>query len=232
MEGEKIPFIESVNPATTGAVERWLLDVEYVIKRTLHKLAGEALEAYARGERSRWILEWPGQLVLNCSQVGWTRHCLLILLLLTVQADYDWLLCCPGLLLQVFWTREVVEAIQRAGSKGLAEYGHKCTLQLNKIVSLVRGQLTSLERATCGSLVVIDVHARDVTLSMSQNNVEDVRDFKWESQMRYYWEFHENPPSGVHPQETLMVCGGGRLGEGVRWEEEKGGGGVGPMRLT
>lgn len=39
------------------------------MKRTLHKLSGEALEAYSHTERVRWILEWPGQLVLNCSQV-------------------------------------------------------------------------------------------------------------------------------------------------------------------
>ena len=55
-----------------GAVEKWLLDVEADIRRTLHKVAGDSLEAYARSERSRWILEWPGQIVLNCSQVrGW-----------------------------------------------------------------------------------------------------------------------------------------------------------------
>jgi hypothetical protein len=66
---------------------------------------------------------------------------------------------------QVYWTREVTEAIQTGGKKGLEQYGAKCTEQLNKIVGLVRGQLTSLERSTCGALVVIDVHARDVVVS-------------------------------------------------------------------
>ena len=68
--------------------------------------------------------------------------------------------------LQVYWTKEVGEAITKEGHKGLSKYGEKCTAELNKIVSLVRGQLTSLERATCGALVVIDVHARDVTLQV------------------------------------------------------------------
>eukprot|EP00803_Ostreobium_quekettii_P008972 evm.model.scf_437EXC.9 EVM.evm.TU.scf_437EXC.9 scf_437EXC:49472-57192(-) len=173
IEGEKISLAENINPAATGAVEKWLLEFEGVMKRTLHKLSCEALEAYAHTERSTWILEWPGQLVLNCSQV--------------------------------YWTREVNEAIATLGAKGLADYADKCTDELNKIVNLVRGQLTSLERATCGALVVIDVHARDVTVQMAKDGVEDVRDFKWESQLRYYWEFNELPPSGVHPQETIMV---------------------------
>lgn len=74
VEGEKIGFLDRVNPASTGAVERWLLEVESAMRRTLHKVAGEALNSYAASERSQWILEWPGQLVLNCSQVYWTRE--------------------------------------------------------------------------------------------------------------------------------------------------------------
>jgi hypothetical protein len=46
---------------------------------------------------------------------------------------------------------------------------------------------------------------RDVTTSMANDGVEDIRDFKWESQLRYYWEHHEAPPSGVKPQ-VLPAC--------------------------
>lgn len=66
----------------------------------------------------------------------------------------------------------------------MREYGKKCEDELNKIVGLVRGQLTALERATCGALVTIDVHARDVTVQMAEEGVEDIREFKWESQLR------------------------------------------------
>ena len=62
--------MEAVNPSLTGAVELWMGVAEGVIRRTLHKLAGQALAAYAVTQRSKWILEWPGQLVLNCSQVN------------------------------------------------------------------------------------------------------------------------------------------------------------------
>jgi hypothetical protein len=50
------------------------------------------------------------------------------------------------------------------------------------------------------------VHCRDVTTSMANEGVEDVRDFKWESQLRYYWEHHEAPPSGVKPQVRHHPC--------------------------
>jgi hypothetical protein len=60
----------------------------------------------------------------------------------------------------VYWTREVTDAIQGGGAKGLSQYATKCSQELSKLVNLVRGSLTNLERATCGALVVIDVHAR------------------------------------------------------------------------
>lgn len=53
---------------SAGAVECWLLEVESAMKRAVHTLVREALTAYPRSARTDWILQWPGQLVLNCSQ--------------------------------------------------------------------------------------------------------------------------------------------------------------------
>ena len=38
---------------------------------------------------------------------------------------------------------------------------------------------------------------------MAADKVESDKDFKWESQLRYYWEHHEAPPSGVPAQVRL-----------------------------
>lgn len=173
VEDERIPWIEPVSPHKIGPVETWLTKCETVIYQTMHKMARDAIEDYPNKERSSWILQWPGQLVLNCGQV--------------------------------FWTKEVMEAIESGGSRGLQEYSAICSDELAKIVQLVRGQLTSLQRATVGALVVIDVHARDVVDAMAAAGVERLDDFNWEAQLRYYWEHNDEPPSKVGPADTIMV---------------------------
>lgn len=56
-----------------------------------------------------------------------------------------------------------------------------CTLQ---VVDKVRGKLSSLERKTLSALVVIDVHARDVTEALAGARVASHADFEWTSQLR------------------------------------------------
>lgn len=59
---------------------------------------------------------------------------------------------------------------------------------MDELISLVRGDLSPLSRLTLSALVVIDVHSRDVVFNMIEEEVDDVSDFEWLSQLRYYWE--------------------------------------------
>uniref|UniRef100_A0A8C5GFM1 Dynein axonemal heavy chain 7 n=1 Tax=Gouania willdenowi TaxID=441366 RepID=A0A8C5GFM1_GOUWI len=71
-EQEEIALIETISTADAkGAVERWLLEVEDVMIRTVkHKI--QQSYAYDDETRSQWVKEWPGQAVLCTSQIAWT----------------------------------------------------------------------------------------------------------------------------------------------------------------
>lgn len=84
-----------------GAVECWLLEVEGAMKRAVHSLAKEALTAYPKGPRTSWILQWPSQLVLNCSQVGPSHYCLISKLPNTAPHQDKRTLCCGATVAQL-----------------------------------------------------------------------------------------------------------------------------------
>lgn len=73
---------------------------------------------------------------------------------------------------QAYWTREIHEAI-KGGPQGLRDYYDKLCKQMEDIIQLVRGKLSKQQRTTMGALVVIDVHARDVTLDMADKGIVD-----------------------------------------------------------
>ncbi|KAJ1562895.1 Dynein heavy chain 7, axonemal, partial [Nowakowskiella sp. JEL0078] len=156
-ENEKVRLKEVIEPAAAkGAVEKWLLQVEKVMQASVHQQIANGLEAYNETARSRWVLEWPGQVVICVSQI--------------------------------FWTKEVSEAIRLGGVSGLKSYKELCTKQLEETVGLVRGELSPMARMTLSALVVIDVHARDVVYELEKAGVTNENDFEWLSQLRYYWE--------------------------------------------
>ncbi|CAH8611141.1 unnamed protein product [Schistosoma intercalatum] len=152
-ESESVPFVTKIHPAKAkGMVEKWLLQVEDVMFSSLRKVIADSVHAYPDILRKKWVLDWPGQVVICVSSI--------------------------------YWTKEVQESIK---NNQLTEYHNKCNQQIDDIVQLVRGKLTSGERITLGALTVIDVHARDVVTSMVKNKVSSIQDFEWLSQLRYYF---------------------------------------------
>lgn len=56
------------------------------------------------------------------------------------------------------------------------------------MASLVRGELTKIQRAVIGALITIDVHNRDIIAMLIASKVNSNGDFEWTKQQRYYWD--------------------------------------------
>ncbi|MFT7804825.1 dynein heavy chain 12, axonemal [Arapaima gigas] len=72
-EGERVALIELISTSEArGAVEKWLVQVEDVMLRSVRDVVFRSLQAYSQTDRSTWVREWPGQVVLCTSQIFWT----------------------------------------------------------------------------------------------------------------------------------------------------------------
>jgi dynein heavy chain len=72
-EGEVIDFVSNV--VTKGNnVEVWMTDVENQMIRAIREAFKIGVETYIEKARPQWVLDNPGQIVLNSSQVFWTAE--------------------------------------------------------------------------------------------------------------------------------------------------------------
>ncbi|KAM9343831.1 dynein axonemal heavy chain 12-like [Pholidichthys leucotaenia] len=72
-EGERVQLIQHISTSEAkGAVEKWLIQVEDVMLRTVRDVISRSRLAYAETARKQWVTEWPGQVVLCTSQIFWT----------------------------------------------------------------------------------------------------------------------------------------------------------------
>ncbi|KAJ1518663.1 Dynein heavy chain 7, axonemal [Coelomomyces lativittatus] len=159
-EGEKLPLLSKVFTASAnGSVEKWLLEVESAMLKSVRNTIFESLKDFSQKPLEKWVLDWPGQSVICVSCLDWTN-------------------C-------------IEKAVLSGIHDSLKNFVKKCSDDLNLIIQLIRGEFGSLSKMsllTLGALVVISVHARDVAVDLAKNMLNDINDFLWLSQLRYYWE--------------------------------------------
>ncbi|KAK2577836.1 hypothetical protein KPH14_001102, partial [Odynerus spinipes] len=154
-EGETVVLEEKIDTAAArGQVEKWLLQLETVMKKSVRAQVIAAKDGFVTKARSRWALDWPGQTILCVSKL--------------------------------YWTADATESLSK-GLDGLQSYIQVCINEINEIVKLVRGKLSTQNRTTLEALVTLDVHGRDVLIELLRQKVTRGTDFKWLSQLRYYW---------------------------------------------
>ncbi|KAI4462791.1 dynein heavy chain 1 axonemal-like protein [Holotrichia oblita] len=110
---------------------------------------------------------------------------------LAIKQRQEWVLLWPGQIViagsQTFWTAGVENGII---TDTLHEFFLVMLQNLDALRSLVKGVLTFVQREVLSALIVIEVHSRDVTQTLLDNDISNVNDFDWISQLRYYW-IHE-----------------------------------------
>ena len=58
---------------TQGMVEKWLLQVQETMILSLKDVMKESVDAYAKIPRNKWVLDWPGQVVIAAGTIYWTE---------------------------------------------------------------------------------------------------------------------------------------------------------------
>lgn len=71
-EQEKIQLDRPIDPKNKN-VEDWMTELEEQMKLSVRTVLLYSINQYAVTKRSQWVLDHPGQCVLNGSQVHWTQ---------------------------------------------------------------------------------------------------------------------------------------------------------------
>ena len=146
--------------STEGAVENWMQGVEAEMKATLRQQMKEAVFHYAASDRLQWIGQQLGMVSITGSQIWWT------------------------------WEVENAFNKVRDGHKhAMKTLAAKLTGQLNELVTAIRDPaIARSARKKLNTLIIIDVHARDIIDRFVRDSILDAREFDWESQLRFYWD--------------------------------------------
>lgn len=116
----------------------------------------------------------------------------------------QWVLRWPGQVViagsQVAWTAGVEASLKEFR---LEEFYYEMLNCLDSLRALVKGELTFFQREILCALIVIEVHARDVTSMLVEEGVKSITDFQWTCQLRYYEVVKE--PYPLEEGETAEI---------------------------
>ena len=80
---------------------------------------------------------------------------------------------------EIEWTHNVELAIWKSKSDGLKKEFESEKDKLNQLVEIIWGDLTEIELITIGSLIVLDVHSKDVVEGLMKQNISNLEAFEW-----------------------------------------------------
>jgi len=145
--------------AVDGPVEMWMTSAEDEMHVSLRDITKEGVFNYSKYDRTEWLKVVLGMVGLVGSQIWWT------------------------------WEVEDTFRQVAGGNKyAMKDLEAKLTGQLNALVAMVRDKLDKILRLKVNTLLIIDVHARDIVDGFVRESVLNAKEFAWESQLRFYWD--------------------------------------------
>uniref|UniRef100_A0A8C2U8V4 Dynein axonemal heavy chain 10 n=1 Tax=Coturnix japonica TaxID=93934 RepID=A0A8C2U8V4_COTJA len=157
-EGEVMDFRQAI-PAE-GRVEIWMTAVLEEMRRTNRLLTKEAIFRYCE-DRSRvdWMLLYQGMMVLAANQVWWTWE-----------------------------VEDVFRKVKKGEKQAMKLYAKKMHRQIDELVTRITEPLSKNDRRKYNTVLIIDVHARDIVDTFVRDSILQAQEFEWESQLRFYWD--------------------------------------------
>ncbi|KAM9219274.1 dynein axonemal heavy chain 10 [Leptosomus discolor] len=178
-EGEVMEFRQAV--AAEGRVENWMTAVLAEMRRTNRLLTKEAIFRYCE-DRSRvdWMLLYQGMMVLAANQVWWTWE-----------------------------VEDVFRKIKNGEKQAMKLYAKKMHKQIDDLVARITMALSKNDRKKYSTVLIVDVHARDIVDTFVRDSILRAQEFEWESQLRFYW--------AREPDELVVRQCTGRLSYGYEY---------------
>ncbi len=141
------------------AVEKWMNKVDEAMVDTLHWKIKEAVFNYAKMDRIHWIKEHLGMITVVGSQIWWT-----------------------------FAMEDVFRRVREGDKHAMKKESFKQTKDLNDLIDLVRKTTDPRLYLKINTLLILDAHGRDIVDKFVRDSILDIKEFEWESQLRFYWD--------------------------------------------
>eukprot|EP00927_Polykrikos_kofoidii_P034569 TRINITY_DN29308_c0_g1_i1.p1 TRINITY_DN29308_c0_g1~~TRINITY_DN29308_c0_g1_i1.p1 ORF type:complete len:3708 (-),score=892.28 TRINITY_DN29308_c0_g1_i1:94-10965(-) len=142
-----------------GAVEDWMRAVDEAMQDTLQRISKTAVYYYASEERVLWLQKYVGMAAILATQIWWT-----------------------------WGVEDAFRKVSEGSKNAMKDELKKENGQVQDLVDLVRTPLHKLQQKKVNTLIILDVHARDIVDSFVRDSILNKEEFAWESQLRFYWD--------------------------------------------
>uniref|UniRef100_K7FM63 Dynein axonemal heavy chain 10 n=1 Tax=Pelodiscus sinensis TaxID=13735 RepID=K7FM63_PELSI len=145
--------------AAEGRVENWMTSVLVEMRRTNRLITKEAIFHCEDRSRVDWMLMFEGMMVLAANQVWWTWE-----------------------------VEDVFHKVKKGEKQAMKLYAKRMHEQIDALVTRITKPLNRNDRKKYNTVLIIDVHARDIVDTFVRDSIMEAREFEWESQLRFYWD--------------------------------------------